>query len=187
MTEAELKGQKFLEYVANNINKLKKNLKKNITFDGELFDDVFQDSIVKVYNSIVKNNKDVKDYEQYFFMSSRYNYIIKQNQERERTKRKVNMNDYMKNNDVEYTPYVDMDVKKVIDDLRTIIEEEFGEEWTNLYFDYMSLKVHGGMSYQKYSDLTGIPVSKVSDIVSKIKNYTKNNEILRKYNYVGEL
>lgn len=183
MTEAEIKGQKFLDFVAKNIKQLRKNLRKNITYDGDLFDDVFQDSIIKVYNSIVKNNKDVDDYEQYFYISSKYNYIIKQNQERERLKKNINIKDYMKNNDVEYELYTDMDVKKVISDLRQIIEDEFGKENTDLYFDYMALKTRGGMSYQKYSEYTGIPVSKVSDVVSRIKNFTKNNDTIRKHNY----
>ena len=49
MTEGELKGQQFLNYVGQNIKRLKKNLKKNITYDDGLFDDVFQESIIKIY------------------------------------------------------------------------------------------------------------------------------------------
>ena len=96
MTEGELKGQQFLNYVGQNIKRLKKNLKKNITYDDGLFDDVFQESIIKIYDSIVKNNKDVGDYEKYFFISSKFNYIIRQNQERKRINNRINIDDYMK-------------------------------------------------------------------------------------------
>ena len=183
MTEGELKGQQFLNYVGQNIKRLKKNLKKNITYDDGLFDDVFQESIIKIYDSIVKNNKDVGDYEKYFFISSKFNYIIRQNQERKRINNRINIDDYMKKEDIEYRFDEDMDVKQVISDLKNLIEEEFGEDECDIYFDYMSHKVHGGMSYSKYSQLTGIPTNKVSEIVSKIKNFCKNSDVIKRNNY----
>lgn len=178
MNESELKGQKFLEYVANNEKRLRKNLKKNITYDEHIFDDIFQDSIIKVYNSIVKNNKDVVDYEQYFFTSSKFNYILKQNSEREKTKNRINIDDYFQNNDIEDEQY-DYDEGETatkLDLISEIIRVEFGDEYCELYFDYMRLKVQGGMSYTKYSNQTGVPVSKISEIVSKIKHFTRNND-----------
>lgn len=175
MTDGEIKGKKFLEYVAQNDKRLRRNLRKNITFDEGLFDDIFQDSIIKVYNSIVKNNKDIDDYEQYFFTSSKFNYILKQNSERERIKKRINIDDYIQNKDIEQEDYSEINSLCLLNDIREVIEDEFGTTNSDLYFDYMILKVEGGMSYNRYSQLKGIPVSKISDIVSRIKNFCKKH------------
>lgn len=181
MNEAELKGQNFLNYVAANEKRLRKNLKKNITFDGDLFDDIFQDSIIKVYNSIVKNNKDVADYEQYFFTASKFNYILKQNSERERIRKRINIEDYTRSNDIEDEKYDDDEGETTskLDSIKEIISNEFGLENCELYFDYMLIKVQGGMSYTKFAKQTGVPVSKISEIVSRIKHFTKNNDEIK--------
>lgn len=184
MTDAEQKGQKFLEYVAKNINRLKKNLKKNITYDENLFEDLFQDSILKVYNTIVKNNKEVQDYEQYFYISSKYNYIIKQNSKREKMKKTVELGDQY--NDIEVEEYMEMDVEKIINELKEVITNKFDEDTAKLYFDYMSLKIKGGMSYSKYAELRGIPTSKVSETISKVKQYCKSNKKFLQSNYIME-
>ena len=180
MTEAEKKGKEFLDFVATNDKKLRKNLKKNITFDPNLFDDIYQDTIVKVYNSIVKNNKQIDDFEQYFFISSKFNYILKQKSERERVKKRIDIDDYVRMNDIECENYCESDLLTLIEDVRDIIEDRFGEENTELYLDYMKLKIDGGMSYTKYSQITGVPVSKISDVVSKIKQFTKTDTNIRR-------
>lgn len=180
MTEAELKGQEFLNFIAKNEKRLKKNLKKNITYDPDLFDDIFQDTIIKAYNTIVSNNRDIKDYEQYFFTASKFNYILKQNSEREKTKNRINIDDYFQKNDIEDIPYEENETTVTINKIKEIISDEFNEEYSELYFDYMLLKVQGGMSYTKYSNLTGVPISKISEIVSKVKGYLKNNNEIKK-------
>lgn len=182
MTVAELKGKRFLEYVANNINRLKRNLKKNITYDENLFDDLFQESILKVYNTIVKNNKDVEDYEQYFYISSKYNYILKQNSNREKMKRMTELTD--RHNDMEFEEYEELDVDKIIGELKQVITDEFGESVAELYMDYMSLKMRGGMSYSKYADIMGLSVNKVADTISRVKQFCKNNRQFLINNYI---
>ena len=54
MTNVEIAND-FLVYVSESMNELKKAVKKNITNANDLFDDCFNDTIIKVYNSIVKN------------------------------------------------------------------------------------------------------------------------------------
>lgn len=180
MTDGELKGKKFLDYVAKNQRRLRRNLKKNITFDYNLFDDIFQESIIKVYNSIVKNNKEIEDFEQYFFISSKFNFILKQNAEREKTKRRINIDDFCENNDIEDEPYSEIDTETIIKQVRKLIEDKFGEDNTEIFFEYMMLKVQGGMSYNKFSQVSGYPVSKISDVVSKIKQFCKKDKEIKK-------
>lgn len=176
MSDGEIKGRKFLEYVAKNEKQLKKNLKKNITFENSLFDDIFQDTIIKVYNTIVKNNKEIDDYEQYFFISSKWNFILKQNYEREMVKKRVNIDKFIEHNDVVDEPYSEIETSCLLNEIRDIIEDEFGFENTELYYQYMSLKSNGGMSYTRFSEITGVPYSKISEIVCRIKGFVKNND-----------
>ena len=68
MTNVEIAND-FLKYVSENMNALKKAVKKNITNDNDLFDDCFNETIIKVYNSIVKNGTIIDDYKQYFFLA----------------------------------------------------------------------------------------------------------------------
>lgn len=177
MTDGEIKGMKFLKYVAENEKKLKRNLKKNITFDTDLFDDIFQESIIKVYNTIVKNNKDIDDYDFYFFTSSKFNYILKQNKEREKLKNKVGINDFLNcdENCVEPETYCEIDTRHVMEMIRAILEKQFGKDDTEIYFDYIHRKLDGGMSYEKYSQLTGIPVRQLTNTISNIKRFCKND------------
>ena len=78
-------GQEFLQFVADNEARLKKNLRKNITYNEDIFDDVFQDSIIKVYNAIEKGAR-IKDFEQYFFIASKFCYINQDNKSKNRLK-----------------------------------------------------------------------------------------------------
>ena len=68
-------GREFLKYVGDNIERLKHNLRKNITYDEDIFDDVIQDSIIKVYNAIMNGTR-IDDFEQYFFIASKFEYIL---------------------------------------------------------------------------------------------------------------
>lgn len=84
----EQHAQEFLEYVAKNEKRLKKNLRKNITYDPYIFDDVFQDSIIKVYDSIM-NGTVIEDFEKYFFIASKFSYFNADN----KNKRNIKQND----------------------------------------------------------------------------------------------
>ncbi|MCH5302231.1 MAG: sigma-70 family RNA polymerase sigma factor [Prevotella sp.] len=173
MTESELRGKEFLEYVAKNEKKLKKNLKKNITYDESIFDDCFQDTIIKVYNSIVLNNKDVKDYEKYFFIASKFNYINYDNKERKYRNLKIEIDDYTENEDIEDVTEDIYTVYDRLNDAKELIRNEFGEEKCDIYFDYMTLKSQGGMSYKEYSKLRNISFDKISNTISSIKSFIR--------------
>ena len=75
------KAQDFLQYINDNLHKLKKNLRKNITFDEDIFDDVISESIIKIYNTILKNGTDISDYERYFYIVSKFTYIYRHNKQ----------------------------------------------------------------------------------------------------------
>ena len=75
------RGREFLDFVATNEAELKRAVRKNITYDPELFDDAFHTAIVKVYNAIEGGRK-VSDIKQYIFISAKWEYINRANRNR---------------------------------------------------------------------------------------------------------
>lgn len=75
------RGREFLDFVATNEAELKRAVRKNITYDPEIFDDAFHTAIVKVYNAI-EAGRDVSDFKQYIFISAKWEYINRANRSR---------------------------------------------------------------------------------------------------------
>lgn len=186
MTEAEIKGKKFLEFVSNNEKKLRKNLKKNVTFEKDIFEDVFQETIIKCYNAIVSNNKDIDDIESYFYIATKFTYILWQNRNRKYIKNKIRLDDFLEKEeyDIEYEIYEEVNTEKLLKRIKEIVEEKFGYEQTEMFFDFMMLKTQGRTSYNDFSEVTGIPVNKITDIIRKIKKFINKNEEINRLNYV---
>ena len=64
----------FLHFIATHRAELWRAVKKNITYDPDLFDDAMVAAVVKVYNAI-ESGRDVADFKQYFFMAAKWEYI----------------------------------------------------------------------------------------------------------------
>lgn len=142
----EQHAQEFLEYVAKNEKRLKRNLRKNITYDPYIFDDVFQDSILKVYDSIM-NGTVIEDFEKYFFIASKFSYFNADN----KNKRNIKQNDRdllwnishgLENNRGD----ISEDAKRVIDEIVTEDNEwekkEDKNENINKLFKFISEKLN---------------------------------------------
>lgn len=204
----EQHAQEFLEYVAKNEKRLKKNLRKNITYDPYIFDDVFQDSILKVYDSIM-NGTVIEDFEKYFFIASKFSYFNADN----KNKKAINNNDNTILSDVEdgkrFTsnkPYVVQDANRVLDiiavednewkekeekneninKLFKFISEKLNKVFSpaecDIYLIYFRLKSEkSGVSYEKMAKITGRSFSEISQIIQKLKKYVKNDEEINDY------
>lgn len=194
-------GRDFLEYVAKNEKRLKKNLRKNITYDEDLFDDVYQNTIVKVYNAIEKGTV-IEDFEKYFFMASRFEYINCDNKHRKRKQSsdsefiaKMQNGKDMNVNTFEAMRYRDritvMDgetnakeerAEKIQELFKVIAErlnEVFRPDQTDIFLIYFKLKSEkAGISYKKLSKITGKTVKEITQIVQKIKKFIRNDEII---------
>lgn len=194
-------GREFLEYVAKNEKRLKKNLRKNITYNPMLFDDVFQDSILKVYDSIM-NGTVIEDFEKYFFIASKFSYFNADN----KNKRNIKQND----NDILWKIShgyennkgdISEDAKRLIDEL--VIEDDewkkkeekndninklfqfisnrlnevFSPAECDIYLIYFRLKSEkAGVSYQKMAKITNRTFGEISQIIQKLKKFVKNDE-----------
>jgi DNA-directed RNA polymerase specialized sigma24 family protein len=197
----EQHAQEFLEYVAKNEKRLKKNLRKNITYDPYIFDDVFQDSIIKVYDSIM-NGTVIEDFEKYFFIASKFSYFNADN----KNKRNIKQNDRdllwnishgYENNRGD----ISEDAKRVIDEMAVednewekkedkneninklfrFISEKLNKVFSpaecDIYLIYFRLKSEkSGVSYEKMAKITGRSFSEISQIIQKVKKYVKNDD-----------
>lgn len=196
-------GMDFLEYVAANEKQLKKNLRKNITYNEEIFDDVFQTTIIKVYNHIIKGNR-IDDFEKYFFIASKWEYIAQDNKRKkklinedntilwdishgaEQTKGTLTTDgqrllESTLENDDEYTIREQRyeNINKFFKLLGQRLNEVYRPDEVDIFLIYYRLKAEKqGISYKKMSKITDKSVSEISSIIQKIKNYIKNDEEL---------
>ena len=181
-------GQEFLQFVAKNEARLKKNLKKNVTYNESIFDDVFQDSIIKVYNAIEKGAR-IKDFEQYFFIASKFCYINADNKNKAR----------MKNEDREIFCDIDRDerfaefdnvwqwkedrnnrINELFKFLADRLNEVFSPVEADIFLIYYRLKSEkAGISYKKLSKILDIDVKEVTNIIQRVKCWIKQDKIIQ--------
>lgn len=178
-------GQEFLKFVARNEARLKKNLRKNITYNEDLFDDVFQDSIIKVYNAIEKGAR-IKDFEQYFFIASKFCYINADNK----------MKNRQKNDDREIFSDIDQDerfaefdntwevkeernnrINELMRYLSQRLNEVFSPRECDIFLIYYRLKSEkAGVSYKKLARILETDVKEVTNIIQKVKAFVRDDK-----------
>ena len=175
----EERGQDFLNYVAQNTKRLKKNLKKNITYNDFYFEDAFSDAVLKVYDAIVNRGIIIKDYEQYLYISSKWEYVKYDTQYKKIQKITVDADDYFAKNDIAEEIYEEEDNKRMqekIDVIKEILTEEFGIENTELYIEYSQLKnTKEGTSYKNFSEAKQLPLKHVTETIKNMKKYIANS------------
>lgn len=178
-------GQEFLKFVAENEARLKKNLRKNITYNEDIFDDVFQDSIIKVYNAIEKGAR-IKDFEQYFFIASKFCYINQDNKSKNR----------LKNEDREIFCDLDQDerfaefdrsweikeernnrINELMKYLSSRLNEVFSPREADIFLIYYRLKSEkAGVSYKKLAKILETDVKEITNIIQRIKGFIKQDK-----------
>ncbi len=181
-------ANEFLEYIAANEKRLKKNLRKNITYDDDIFEDVFQTAILKVYDSIVRNDKWIDDFEQYFFISSKYLYILHDNR---RKKAKAIHDDLsvIRDNmldDVRDTERDD-EIKLIVNQLTDYLKTTYGEQAAEIYLTYYRLKTMDKCSYQDISLRFGVGVKYVTEIIQTIRSDETLKEYYKKYKNIDNI
>ena len=169
-------ADEFLQYVAANEKQLKQNLRKNVTYDPEIFDDVFQTSIIKIYDSMVRQNLYVEDFEKYFFIGSKFEYINTDN----KRKKMRNVTEDESTAIWEIDDYEDDrsdEVSKIYSETQDYLIYEYGERDANIFLSYYWNKINTGRtSYRAVAEEYNISIKEVSSIIRTIKNdfQTKN-------------
>lgn len=198
-------GREFLEYVAKNEKRLKKNLKKNITYNPELFDDAFQETILKVHNAIMKGQR-IEDFEKYFFIASKFQYINEDNKDKKRYKQndrdilwKISHGHECKYQDLSDDGKRLMDrmsdddewkereeknekINELFKFLSKRLNEVFTPAETDIFLIYYKLKSEkAGVSYEKMAKITRRRFSEISQIIQKIKAFIRTDEQINEY------
>lgn len=164
----------FYDYISNNYEQSRHEVLKNITYDSELFDDAYNDTVVKVAK-VIEEGKKIDDIRYYFFISLKWNYINMQNKKRKQLSRTVSeLPDAM---DDEYSEERYEKVMELWDFIAQRLEENFEPGEVDIYLIYYKLKCNGNsLSYKKLSEMTGIPVKEITNIIQRIKKYVRNND-----------
>ena len=180
-------AREFLEYVAKNEARLKKNLRKNITYNENIFDDVFQSTIIKVYDRIMKGTI-VKDFEQYFFIASKFEYINEDNKIKKRLKvedREIDTDDDRfaeEDNAWKIKEERNENINDLFKFLSKRLNEVFSPAEADIFLIYYRLKSEkAGISYHKMVKITGRKFSEISQIIQKIKKFIRTDEAIIEY------
>lgn len=178
-------GQEFLQFVAKNEARLKKNLQKNITYNPDIFDDVFQDTIIKVYNAIEKGAR-IKDFEQYFFIASKFCYINVDNKVKSRQKTDDRDAYVSIDEDERFAEYdnawqIKEERNERINELMKYLSQRLNEVFSprecDIFLIYYRLKSEkAGVSYKKLSKIMDCDIKEITNIIQRIKSFIKQDK-----------
>ena len=173
----------FYQYIIRNEKQLKQEVRKNITYEEELFDEAYSDTIVKVANAILVNHKVIEDFRYYFFISFKQNFIQLQNRKRKIDKLKTYgykecegliIEDY--DNEERYDR-----IKILFKWLSDYLEEHFPPNEVDIYIVYYFLKVgKNRVSYKKMAEIYDVELKYITNVIQNIKRFVKNDEIINK-------
>lgn len=193
----------FMLYVWNNLDSLNYALRKNITYDPEIYDDVTADTVCRISEYIVNKKVFIKDFKGMFFLSAKRQYVAEQNKKREREKKSDReyftkldealgrYYDYIEDGDTsEYTvnqPNLDM----FLDD-DNVMADELKAERTHELFKYLEEELNKQFEgnevdifliyFRLKSERKGISYKKLSEIMDKdVKYITRTIVKIKKY------
>lgn len=173
----------FYQYIIRNEKQLKQEVRKNITYEEELFDEAYSDTIVKVANAILVNHKIIEDFRYYFFISFKQNFIQLQNK-----KRKIDKMKTYGFKDCEGLIIENFDNEERYERIRILfkwladyLEQHFPPNEVDIYIVYYFLKVgKNRVSYQKMADIYDVELKYITNVIQNIKRFVKNDEIIIK-------
>lgn len=173
----------FYQYIIRNEKQLKQEVRKNITYEEELFDEAYSDTIVKVANAILVNHKVIEDFRYYFFISFKQNFIQLQNKRRKIDKLKTYgykecegliIENY--DNEERYDR-----IKILFKWLSDYLEEHFPPNEVDIYIVYYFLKVgKNRVSYKKMAEIYDVELKYITNVIQNIKRFVKNDKIINK-------
>ena len=189
----------FFEFIIKNEKMLQKALKKNITFDPDIFDDVTADTICRIAEYILNKQVYIKDFKNMFFMAAKRQYISEQNKKRkrqqlenrdffdnifnglEKREKQEDLNIYREMLFMQEDIMRNDDKYNKVRELLTFIEERLSNVFLPVEIDifliYFILKSNkNGISYKKLSELTDIDLKYITVTIQKVKKYIREND-----------
>lgn len=195
----------FMLYVYNNLDKLNYALRKNITYDADIYDDVTADTLCRIGEYIVRNHVFIKDFKGMFFLSAKRQYIAVQNKKRE-LEGKCDREYFSKLDEAlgRYYDYIEdgceeevrePDMDRWLDDdsmnaeikaerthelfkyLEGKLNDVFEPNEVDIFLIYFRLKSERkGISYKKLADIMDKDVKYITRTIVKIKKYIKESD-----------
>ena len=198
MFDREKHKDEFFKYIIDNERELKKALKKNITFDPDIFDDVTASTIVRIAEYIMKNGIHINNFKYFFFICAKREYIAEQNKKRQATnnsnrdffdnifngqekkekKEDVDIYHAMINNDEDIMLQEEKanKVHELFQFLENKLNEVFPPDECDIFLIYFRLKSEKkGISYKKMALLTDKDLKYITNVIKKIKKYIKES------------
>lgn len=181
----EKHGRDFLSYVAENEKKLKRNLAKNITYNPDIFEDVFNDTIVKVYTAITEKNTYIANFEQYFFMASKWVYVAEDDKTRRREKNaERNYFDDPTNDNVIADDYDtesrEDDINNMLDAIGEVLTIRYTKKEIEIFFEYYRNKLISRSGYKQIAAKYNLKAKEATEIVKGCAALLKELQIDRK-------
>lgn len=154
-TTPQEKGAAFLQWVAENSKEMRRALRKNCTYDPDLFEDVYNEAILCVHSTIVLNDRYPASIKNYFFSALKFQYRMRQNQGRKREAKYVR--DYFDRNQMVYSAtnhqQKEDDHASAIQTIKEVLAEEYGERWAEIFLAYWMGRLDNSTSYQEIATL----------------------------------
>lgn len=172
----------FYDYLSKNDDIIRYELRKNITYDDELFDDVYSSTVIKIHDAI-ENGKDIEDIRMYFFIAFKFNYIQMQNKSRKQKRSGSEVPvDGIDTTDSEYSESGYEAMERLFKFIEERLMEVFDEFEVSLFVIYFRLKCgKGRISYRKLSEITGLKQSVIVTIIQKLKCFVRNDEKIKEF------
>lgn len=194
----------FMLYVWNNLDALNYALRKNITYDPDLYDDVTADTLCRIGEYIINKKVFIKDFKGMFFLSAKRQYVAEQNKKRDRDSKNDReyfskldealgrYYDYIEDGDTvaEYNINKQPDLDMFIED--DSVSTETKAERTHELFKYLERKLNEVFDgnevdifliyFRLKSERKGISYKKLGDIMDKdVKYITRTIVKIKKY------
>ena len=199
MFDKEKHKDDFFKYIIDNEKELQKALKKNITYDPDIFDDVTCNTVVRIAEYIMKNEIRIDNFKYFFFICAKREYIAEQNKKRgitnnsnrdffdnifnglEKREKQEDLDIYysMLNNDEEImAEEVKADkVHRLFEYLEKKLNEAFPPDEADIFLIYFRLKSEKkGISYKKMAMLTDKDLKYITNVIKKIKKYIRESQ-----------
>jgi len=201
MFDKERHKDEFFQYVIENEKMLQKALRKNITFDPDIFDDVTADTICRIGEYIMNKGTKINSFKDLFFLAAKRQYIAEQNKKRKRQSDDIpnfidvldegRKNFQFDSRDIDFLNSLQTDN----DEIWKVNEEKFNRinefyKWlgqelnkvflpneADIFMFYYRLKSNkSGVSYKKLAKILDVRVKYITDTIIKIKKYIKQSD-----------
>lgn len=178
-----------------------KALKKNVTYDHEIFMDAFDDAVLATANSILEYGTYIDDFQNYFYIACKWKYIGLDNKKKNRWKKEDS--DYLlniwkdKDKKVMLCDYQQFYREICVDDYPEVLEREhkcerirdlfkfiherleetFTPQEVDIFMLYYRLKSEGkGISYKNLAGIMGLPTNRINTTIVNVRHFIKEDE-----------